>query len=155
MPNLRIIVIGGTSGRGYFRPSQPVLPLGPTCASPRHKFAANYLAFIQLASIRLWLRANESTPLNENSWQLGRSVVLARSALRLGPPDTQEFRHPHQVGERARGHFPHDMPAMDLDGNLAQPQFAGDLLVHQAGSDEAHHLAFALGQAVEACAHVR
>jgi transposase len=26
------------------------------------KFAANYLAFIQLASIRLWLRANESTP---------------------------------------------------------------------------------------------
>jgi len=25
------------------------------------KLAANYLAFIQLASIRLWLRANEST----------------------------------------------------------------------------------------------
>ena len=27
-----------------------------------HKLAANYLAFIQLASIRLWLRVNESTP---------------------------------------------------------------------------------------------
>jgi transposase len=27
------------------------------------KLAANYLAFVQLASIRLWLRANESTPL--------------------------------------------------------------------------------------------
>jgi transposase len=26
------------------------------------KVAANYLAFIQLASIRLWLRVNESTP---------------------------------------------------------------------------------------------
>jgi transposase len=26
------------------------------------KFAANYLAFIQLASIRLWLRADESAP---------------------------------------------------------------------------------------------
>ena len=25
------------------------------------KFAANYLAFVQLASIRLWLRVNEST----------------------------------------------------------------------------------------------
>jgi transposase len=25
------------------------------------KLAANYLAFVQLASIRLWLRANEST----------------------------------------------------------------------------------------------
>jgi transposase len=26
------------------------------------KLAANYLAFVKLASIRLWLRANESTP---------------------------------------------------------------------------------------------
>jgi transposase len=26
------------------------------------KLAANYLAFIQLASIRVWLRVNESTP---------------------------------------------------------------------------------------------
>ncbi len=26
------------------------------------QLAANYLAFVQLASIRLWLRANESTP---------------------------------------------------------------------------------------------
>jgi Transposase DDE domain len=26
------------------------------------KLAANYLAFVQLASIRLWLRANESAP---------------------------------------------------------------------------------------------
>jgi transposase len=26
------------------------------------KLAANYLAFIQLASIRLWLRVNESAP---------------------------------------------------------------------------------------------
>src|SRR5262249_8852666 len=45
--------------------------------------------------------------------------------------------------------------AVDLDSNLAQPQFAGDLLVHQASSDEPHHLAFTLGQAVEACPHVR
>ena len=26
------------------------------------KLAANYLAFVKLASIRVWLRANESTP---------------------------------------------------------------------------------------------
>jgi transposase len=26
------------------------------------KLAANYLAFVNLASIRIWLRANESTP---------------------------------------------------------------------------------------------
>jgi transposase len=27
-----------------------------------YKLAANYLAFIKLASIRIWLRADESTP---------------------------------------------------------------------------------------------
>ncbi len=26
------------------------------------KLAANYLAFVELASLRIWLRANESTP---------------------------------------------------------------------------------------------
>jgi transposase len=31
-------------------------------ATRHDKLAANYLAFIQLASIRLWLRVNESTP---------------------------------------------------------------------------------------------
>jgi hypothetical protein len=30
--------------------------------SQRDKLAADYLAFVQLASIRLWLRADESTP---------------------------------------------------------------------------------------------
>src|SRR5215471_4655327 len=86
---------------------------------------------------------------------LGSSVALTLSAVRLAPPNTEHFRHPHQVGQRARGHFPHDMPAMDLDGNLAQPQFARDLFVHQAGGDQAHHLAFAFGQAVEACPQLR
>jgi transposase len=31
-------------------------------ATPYDKLAANYLAFVKLASIRLWLRAYESTP---------------------------------------------------------------------------------------------
>ena len=31
-------------------------------ATRSDKLAANYLAFIKLASIRIWLRANESTP---------------------------------------------------------------------------------------------
>ncbi len=31
-------------------------------ATRYNKLAANYLAFVQLASIRLWLRVNESTP---------------------------------------------------------------------------------------------
>ncbi len=31
-------------------------------AARYEKLAANHLAFIKLASIRVWLRANESTP---------------------------------------------------------------------------------------------
>jgi transposase len=31
-------------------------------AAQYDKLAANYLAFIKIASIRVWLRANESTP---------------------------------------------------------------------------------------------
>jgi hypothetical protein len=40
------------------------------------KLAANYLAFIQLASIRLWLRVNESTPLVQRPAPSPRPVVL-------------------------------------------------------------------------------
>jgi hypothetical protein len=32
----------------------------PRVATPYDRLAANYLAFVQLASIRLWLRVNES-----------------------------------------------------------------------------------------------
>jgi len=41
------------------------------------KLAANYLAFIQLASIRLWLRVYESTPWKYGSPALGRGPVRA------------------------------------------------------------------------------
>jgi transposase len=34
---------------------------GRRIATHYDKLAANYLAFVQLASIRLWLRVNEST----------------------------------------------------------------------------------------------
>jgi transposase len=33
----------------------------PRVATHYDKLAANYLAFVQLASVRLWLRVNEST----------------------------------------------------------------------------------------------
>src|SRR5262249_54918095 len=49
-----------------------------------------------------------------------RGCAGALAALRLAPPNAQLFRHPHQIGQRARGHFPHDMTAMNLDRNLAQ-----------------------------------
>jgi hypothetical protein len=34
----------------------------PARRDPIRQIAANYLAFVKLASIRIWLRANESTP---------------------------------------------------------------------------------------------
>jgi hypothetical protein len=50
------------------------------------KLAANYLAFVQLASIRLWLRANESTSQRKLSHRV--------SPLRLSPPLTSEWLVP-------------------------------------------------------------
>jgi hypothetical protein len=40
------------------------------------KLAANYLAFVQLASIRLWLRVNESRP---NHWGFAPTFFLFAS----------------------------------------------------------------------------
>src|SRR5262249_15766337 len=54
--------------------------------------------------------------------------------------------HPHQVGQRAGLHLPHDVAALDLHGDLARSQLGGDLLVQQARDDEGHHLAFARRQ---------
>ena len=45
------------------------------------KLAANYLAFIQLASIRLWLRVHESTPLNLFKDGIPRAELQAVSGL--------------------------------------------------------------------------
>lgn len=39
------------------------------------KFAANYLAFLRLASIRIWLRANESTPKSAPTTTPGANIV--------------------------------------------------------------------------------
>jgi hypothetical protein len=42
------------------------------CRDPIDKLAANYLAFIKLASIRIWLRANESAPFKITMTSHGR-----------------------------------------------------------------------------------
>jgi hypothetical protein len=40
----------------------------PAIATRYDKLAANYLAFIKLASIGLWLRTYESTPWSKSDW---------------------------------------------------------------------------------------
>ena len=45
------------------KPMLPNKPRGVRRGARRYdKLAANYLAFVKLASIRIWLRANESAP---------------------------------------------------------------------------------------------
>ena len=55
------------------------------------KLAANYLAFIQLASIRVWLRANESSPVIVaklyNEWNRQKLRNWMVNAKRLGFDD--------------------------------------------------------------------
>jgi transposase len=41
---------------------QPAIKQYRRVATRYDKLAANYLAFIKIASIRIWLRVNESTP---------------------------------------------------------------------------------------------
>ena len=40
------------------------------------KLAANYLAFVKLASIRIWLRANESAPLIRSPFEENGSIFF-------------------------------------------------------------------------------
>jgi hypothetical protein len=55
------------------------------------KLAANYLAFIKLASIRVWLRANESTPWTDLSRGSDRYSVASCAAV--GSRSLRAFRN--------------------------------------------------------------
>jgi hypothetical protein len=54
------------------------------------KLSANYLAFIKLASIRIWLRANESTP-----WYLVSEKCGVVLGVGIGELQGQAFRIAH------------------------------------------------------------
>jgi len=44
-------------------------------------------------------------------------------------------RHPHQVGEGIRFHFLHDLPAVRLHRNFADPELTADLFIEQPRDD--------------------
>ena len=48
--------------------------------------------------------------------------------LRPRRTHAQGLAHPHQIRQRLRSHLLHDATAMDLDRDLAQPEFAGACL---------------------------
>src|SRR5215831_14597799 len=54
-----------------------------------------------------------------------------------------------QLGERSRSHFSHHVATMSLYRDLLDAEFASDLLVHQAGGHESHHLQLARGQSLK------
>lgn len=93
------------------------------------KFAANYLAFVQLASIRLWLRVNVSTLGNDQLGLLftaglqcpgqGRSALLAALNLNKLPDQI-----PTQIPLKHVAVFHHDLPAASLR-NLASAAVVG------------------------------
>ena len=58
--------------------------------------------------------------------------------------------HPNQIGQRARAHFAHDAAAVRFDGQVSGAQFAGDLLVQQAGNNQRQDLTLARSQCLEA-----
>jgi hypothetical protein len=57
---------------------------------------------------------------------LSIEVALRRRA------NAQGLSHPYEIRERPSSHLPHDATAMDLDRDFAEPDFAGNLLVHES-----------------------
>ena len=51
--------------------------------------------------------------------------------------------HPNQLGIGSRAHLVHCRSAMNFDGDFADPEIAGDLLIHFAGRDVQHRLLLA------------
>ena len=57
--------------------------------------------------------------------------------------ETQACGHLHQISERPGLHLSHHLPPVGLHCDFADPEFAADLLVHEAGDDQRHDLLFA------------
>src|SRR5882757_8952832 len=56
---------------------------------------------------------------------------LGLYALGFGAANSERFGFSHQIGQRFRGHLLHDVPAMDLHGDLGKSEFACYLFVQQ------------------------
>src|SRR5215468_11229102 len=51
--------------------------------------------------------------------------------------------HSHEIGERLCDEFLHQDVPMNLHRDLGKSHFCSDLLIHQAGSHQSHHLLLA------------
>ena len=64
-------------------PTMSGLPSGQCCRTNRAALAANYLAFIQLASIRLWLTRSSQTGVPQNDANFGIGAPEPKNVLSL------------------------------------------------------------------------
>src|SRR5229473_1108192 len=65
------------------------------------------------------------------------------------PSRLESLRHSDQLGQRSGAHFFHDLTAMNLNRDLASAQFTRDLLVEQAGDNQAHDFTLARRQSIK------
>src|SRR5580658_6003610 len=56
------------------------------------------------------------------------------------------YCHLHEIGKGPSPHLTHHPASMRLDGDLADPELAADLLVQLAGNDQIHHLPLAIAE---------
>src|SRR5260221_2234396 len=64
--------------------------------------------------------------------------------------DLEFFCNRHQIDQGCGLHLSHHIPAVDLHRDLADADFAGNLLVETPSHHESHHFALALRQGIEA-----
>src|SRR3981081_3192569 len=101
-------------------------------------------------------RLSQRSPQAKNGLRIKNvKSYLGLFARGFDTTDSERFGHSDQIGQRPRAHFFHDMPAMDLHGNLSQANLGRNLLVHQAGSDQSQNLALARGHGFKQGLHVR
>src|SRR6202790_3964820 len=61
----------------------------------------------------------------------------------LGRTNSGVFALPHQIGQRPRAHFFHDVSAMDLHGNLGKPNLGCHVFGHEPETAQSQNLPLA------------
>jgi hypothetical protein len=82
-------------------------------------------------------------------WAMARLTMLCYRAASSDTGTAQLIAHPHEFSERSCLHLLHHMTAVNLDGDLAQAEFRGNLLVEKAPRDQCHDFALACRQRLE------
>src|SRR5271166_4004933 len=68
------------------------------------------------------------------------------------PMQLEGFACPDEVRQGSHGHLPHNVTAVNLDGDFTQPEFSRHLFVHEPSRHKRHDLPFAWRERVETLA---